>query len=90
MGAKCPAADLTSVFKSVIVPVLYVCPLLYSACLLLYFASSFSSLLLFCHNTSFTSLPVDRAQGQIIIISKPFARSLPANPMFGLMSHAPH
>lgn len=30
------------------------------------------------------------AQGQIITISKPFARSLPANPMFGLMSHAPH
>lgn len=37
-----------------------------------------------------SSLPVDPAQGQVITISKPFARSLPANPVFGLMSHAPH
>lgn len=33
---------------------------------------------------------MDPAEWQIITISKPFARSLPANPVFGLMSHAPH
>lgn len=34
--------------------------------------------------------PQDAAGGNITIISNPFARSLPDNPMFGPMSHAPH
>lgn len=53
------------------------------------FFTSFSS---FSFDTlpTWSSLPVDPAQGQVITISKPFARSLPANPVFGLMSHAPH
>lgn len=37
-----------------------------------------------------TSFLPDMAGRKITIISNPFARSLPANPTFGLMSHAPH
>lgn len=63
-------------------------PLLTSCHRLHLYSSSFS--LCFLTEAIFSSLPVDAAQGHIIIISKPFARSLPANPIFGLMSHAPH
>lgn len=66
----------------------YYYPSLPTACLLLHSPSFSISVSLL--NPSFFFSCCRSTQGQIIIISKPFARSLPANPMFGLMSHAPH
>lgn len=67
-----------------ILPLSSSCHRLPSLVFYLFFSSSFVT------QAIFSSLPVDAAHGHIIIISKPFAISLPANPMFGLMSHAPH
>ena len=74
---------------------LLVCEVLYLSTIfilpsLVFYSTHFSVYLSFVTPPSSSSLPVDPTQGHIITISKPFARSLPANPMFGLMSHAPH
>lgn len=81
MGAKCSTVKVVIIVLCSTTTLAIACPLLYS--------TSFSPSVLYLHSY-FPFFPVDPAQGQITFISKPFARSLPANPVFGLMSHAPH